>query len=655
MAVEYAGVEQTHAHISQKVPSKVLFEAVLLAIILVGILMFLRAHPDDTAGGADSYGYVSEALRLNTGHLIAAEHVLTPFGLPENSAITHPLGYAPKGFDETVPTYPFGYPLLMLFAFRIAGFEAMFWVTPILGSMTVVLTYLLGRFSLGPIGGTIAALLVFVLPNYLMSSIAPMSDVPATFFTTLALVALLYPRPSPWTALLVGSAEGFGIWIRPNLALIVIPTAAWLLWQRDRRRLFLFFLGMLPFAVAEGFVNQYLYGAPLTTGYGEPPLTGDLLDAGQRCLRYLQRLNEQQAGVGLLLAGLGFALGQLSTRLRLFFAGFAGLFLIFFSFYTIDDAWWYGRFLLPGLPSIAILEASAIVRLMPLIHQRWFRGICVVLGLAIFSWASIEYSRSHFVFNLGPEDLKYQLAAQLAVQEARQPALVLAMQHSGSLRLYGGLDSMRYDLAPLPQLMEILQHVTQVGGNVYLLADDWELKQLTSGERAVLLAGAKDLGHVEQSHATFFQLNILQPKDLPVQHRLNATFGHQIVLRGYALVPESPRAGRTMKVILYWQALAMPTDNYSVFIHLVDDRGNRVSQTDSYPVDGRYPTKQWTPGYTIVDEHELSIPTTAAGQHVQIIAGLYRLDTLKRLQPHGSSVPANSDYVVLGSFDLPNN
>ena len=653
MATESAVVPPVPARRYAHVNRAFLLEASLLIVAAAILLFLLRIYPDDTAGGADSYGYVSEALRLNAGHLTEAEHVLTPFGIPENSAITHPLGYAPKGQIDTVPTYPFGYPLLMLLADRVAGFRAMFWVTPILGCLTALVSYLLGRIHLGRTGGAITALFVVALPNYTMFSIVPMSDVPATFFAALALVALLYPRPRKWTALLLGAAEGFGIWIRPNLALIVIPTFAWLLWRREWQRLFLSALSLLPFLVVEAILNQHLYGNPWTTGYGEPPFSHDLIDAGQRCLRYLERLNAQQAGIGLFLVGLGFALGQLPTRLRVLFGGFAGLMLIFFSFYPIDDAWWYGRFLLPGLPAIAVVEASAVVRLLGLISLRWFRNTCLAIGLALFGWTAIAYSISHLVFDLGQGEYNYQAAAHLAAREVRQPALVLAMQHSGTLRLYGGLDSMRYDLAPMPRLLGILQQVSRAGGHVYLLADDWEVKQLASSDRAILLAGAADLGHTQPAHTTLFQLNVLQSKDLPVQHPLATVFGNQIRLRGYALAPQIIQAGRKVTITLYWQGLARPSDDYSVFIHLVDDKGNLLSQTDSYPVDGHYPTKQWIPGYTIVDEHELSIPASAAGRHVQIIAGLYQLGTLQRLIPIGSNVPVNANYVVIGSWNLP--
>ncbi|MGH7862782.1 MAG: glycosyltransferase family 39 protein, partial [Candidatus Dormibacteraceae bacterium] len=291
-------------------------EAVAIVLAFVAVLAFFRSYADDTAGGADSYGYVSEAIRLSRGHFYEPEHVLSRFGVPEDSAITYPLGYINKGSTGTIPTYPFGYPLLMLIALELTGIGGVYWVTPILAAATIILTYLLARDYLGRVGGVVAAALTLALPNFLMFAAQPMSDVPAAFCGTLALFALMRKHQTSANDLILALAVGLGIWIRPNLALLVIPILGWLLWRRDLRRAIHFAAFLAPFVIVEGAVNAHLYGAPWTTGYGSVPLTHSLTDALQRFGRYLMRLNTQQAGIGLVLVGFGLVFGRLDWRIR---------------------------------------------------------------------------------------------------------------------------------------------------------------------------------------------------------------------------------------------------------------------------------------------------------------------------------------------------
>jgi hypothetical protein len=639
-----------------RVRTRTLVEVILVVVAFVSVLAFFRSYADDTAGGADSYGYVSEALRLSQGHFSRPEEVLSPFGLPENSAITYPLGWVSRGSTETIPTYPFGYPILMLVALRLAGFPAIFWVTPILGAATVVLTYLVGRSYLGYVGGLLAAAFVLVLPNFLMFAAQPMSDVPAAFCAALALFYLLRQPRAIGTDVTLGAAAGLAIWIRPNLGLLVVPIVVWLLLRREPGRLARFTVGLIPFVAVEALINAHLYGAPWTTGYGNPPLTRDPADALARCLRYLRRLNEQQAGVGLILVGFGVAFGRLSWRLRALLLGFAGLFLAFFSFYTIDDAWWYGRFLLPGLPAVALLEASGIVRLIEKVSRRSVAVAGAAAGLAVFAWLSIGFARDHYVFELGQGDLKYQQVAQLVARSIAPRSLVLAVQHSGTLRLYGGVDTMRYDLAPTPQLLDVLRRVQSAGGSIYLVGEDWEIQRIRDSDRRLLLAGADQLGSVEANHTTLFQVNalaILEPESFAVTHRRDVAFGKQIVLRGYDLAPDRPLPGERLAVTLYWQATRVPDRDYSVFVHLEDDAGKIVTQDDSYPVQGRYPTSTWSPGFVIRDEHRLTLPANLASPHLHLVVGLYRLDTMQRLLPQGVGVSPGASFVDLGAAPPP--
>jgi 4-amino-4-deoxy-L-arabinose transferase-like glycosyltransferase len=166
-------------------------EVAVLVVAIAGLLWLVRVNSTDTAGGSDSYGYVSEALLLSQGHLSTPEQVLSRFGLPENSDLRRPLGYLPRDATRIIPSYPFGFPLLLAAFIRLGGLATAFWLTAVLAAGGALFTYLLGRSQLGRFGGIIAACLFLLLPSFIYGAIQPMSDVPATCFAALALLALL--------------------------------------------------------------------------------------------------------------------------------------------------------------------------------------------------------------------------------------------------------------------------------------------------------------------------------------------------------------------------------------------------------------------------------------------------------------------------------
>src|SRR3981189_3633549 len=69
------------------------------------------------AGGADSYGYVSQAGLWQPGRLTGQQDVVRPSPWPLAAATWAPLGYrpSPNQRDAIVPLYPPGLPLVMAF------------------------------------------------------------------------------------------------------------------------------------------------------------------------------------------------------------------------------------------------------------------------------------------------------------------------------------------------------------------------------------------------------------------------------------------------------------------------------------------------------------------------------------------------------------
>ena len=68
--------------------------------------------------------------------------------------------------------------------------------------------------------------------------------------------------------------------------------------------------------------------------------------------------------------------------------------------------------------------------------------------------------------------------------------------------------------------------------------------------------------------------------------------------RSWASAPNRPNSirARPLNVTVVWQALTPMRDDYSVFVHLVNEEGLTIAQADTMPGGGLLPTSQWTPG-----------------------------------------------------------
>ncbi len=135
--------------------------------------------------------------------------------------------------DKQVGKYPFGWPLMLALGERVG---AGWLVNPILGAVTVILTYALGRDLYNRRTGTIAGLLALTSPFFLIQSSTYMSHAAACLWATLLAWALLRVdvardagrRRQGWAAL-AGFSVGMLALTRPLTALgIGVPFVVWL-------------------------------------------------------------------------------------------------------------------------------------------------------------------------------------------------------------------------------------------------------------------------------------------------------------------------------------------------------------------------------------------------------------------------------------------
>jgi 4-amino-4-deoxy-L-arabinose transferase-like glycosyltransferase len=135
-----------------------------------------------------------------------------------------------------------------------------------------------------------------------------------------------------------------------------------------------------------------------------------------------------------------------------------------------------------------------------------------------------------------------------------------------------------------------------------------------------------------------------------VSRPLEMRLGDSILLRGYDLALPA-EAGDKIRLTLYWQAAQRVSTGYKVFVHLVDDSGRIVAQSDAVPAGSRAPTESWLAGEVVTDRHKLDAPPAG---HYRLLVGLYDPVTGQRPPVYDAAGgPVPEDAIPLADVDLP--
>ena len=104
----------------------------------------------------------------------------------------------------------------------------------------------------------------------------------------------------------------------------------------------------------------------------------------------------------------------------------------------------------------------------------------------------------------------------------------------------------------------------------------------------------------------------------PLDVILNAPFGDLALLLGANVAVADGR----LQTTLAWRAAAETPTSYRVFVHLVDEAGQILAQSDGEPAAWTRPTTGWLPGEIILDDHVLAVGGVPAGTY-RLHVGLY--------------------------------
>jgi mannosyltransferase len=102
-----------------------------------------------------------------------------------------------------------------------------------------------------------------------------------------------------------------------------------------------------------------------------------------------------------------------------------------------------------------------------------------------------------------------------------------------------------------------------------------------------------------------------------------ARFGEHITLDGYTLSTPRVQPGDILQLDLFWHTDAPLSERYKVFVHVVDQNGRLVAQTDREPGGGQQPTTNWATHEPIVDRYGVLIPAGTLPGTYTVEIGLY--------------------------------
>ncbi len=444
-----------------------------LAVLLAGM------HWGSTVGGgADSYGYVSQAgqwRQIFRAGLAIEEEIARESPWPLAIATWAPLGYLPAAGrrDAIVPLYSPGLPLLMALFQAVGGFCAAFLVVPVCGALAISLTYVLGmKVFRVPAIALSAAALVATSPIFLYQLMNPMTDVPVTAGVALMLVWLIDGR-----ARAAGIAGAVVMLIRPNLLPLVVVPATWLALTRGRAVRFL--IPFAPAIIAIAWINTRFYGAPWVSGYGSADALYSWRYVATNARQFSTWLLSTQTPFVLL--GLVYFMAPAVCRPspvphgRLLLGGSASAIVLAYICYLPFDAWWYLRFLLPVWPVMMIATAAGVDAMTRRLHP-WASGVALAISVLLVGVVGVATAAERSAFDIGRWERRYVDVARFVASRSDRNAVAIALQHTGTLRTYAGRLTLRFDQLDPAWLDRAVQFLADNGRQPFIVLEDTEVE-----------------------------------------------------------------------------------------------------------------------------------------------------------------------------------
>jgi len=102
---------------------------------------------------------------------------------------------------------------------------------------------------------------------------------------------------------------------------------------------------------------------------------------------------------------------------------------------------------------------------------------------------------------------------------------------------------------------------------------------------------------------------IMLPAEVPPEVRLEPVYhGAPVRSVGGLISPDTAHPGDTVRATNYWELLEPLSQDYTAFVHMLDQDNRSVAESNSWPGQGSYPTRLWQPGTVVADTHPVQVP-----------------------------------------------
>jgi 4-amino-4-deoxy-L-arabinose transferase-like glycosyltransferase len=330
------------------------------------------------------------------------------------------------------------------------------------------------------------------------------------------------------------------------------------------------------------------------------------------------------------------------------------LFVAVVAYYiAIQPAGPMGRFLFPCLPAFAALVSLGLSRYLP--GRSWVAGAGTAVGmaaLAIYALVGVlapGFGRPRLLSEAEIAVIPHRVDVQFA-----DTARLLGYRVSPTDAKPGDVVEVTLYWEPLGQTEQeyaVFVHLLSHAGTMVAQRDTHPglgSYPTTAWEPGVAFADvyrvhvpeaayAPDSGYIQVGlylpdgprltmpdggDALRLETIDILPHDSEFPNPLDANFDNKTALVGYTLDRRAARPGETIRLTLYWRALAPMETSYSVFAQVVGGQ-DRWSWNNGWPVEGLAPTFTWEPGQLIEDVRELRIGETTPPGLYDMEVGMY--------------------------------
>lgn len=297
-----------------------------------------------------------------------------------------------------------------------------------------------------------------------------MSDISAAFFLALSIL-LIVGEDRKYYNILAGFVFGIGVMIRPTNVIVAGVIGIYYLLEKRGSNFIYFMSGCTGPLAFLGFQNYYLYGSPFYLGYMDSGVHFKKAIFFKVFFTHSYWMLVIFTPLLLLLSIGGFFLIK-RWSLRILFTGTFLSFLVLYSFYDFIGVWWWTRYLLPGITFVIILASVGMTYLIDIIKQPLIKISIIlifVIGINIYYFT---FSKNNDVYNFWETEQRYfRIAEFVRVNVEKNAMIVSADLHSGSIKYYEGLKTLRFDKGTDEAFNNLLKRIMENGKPLYLLTE----------------------------------------------------------------------------------------------------------------------------------------------------------------------------------------